>query len=113
MIENVLKNLFSPKEIKLTKGQSFASDGSHLYLIKTGSITGSFGDKTPIKFECKKDEIFGLRELIDPSQKITSLNVLSDCILLSVSHDEFKQMLLKTDKNIMVFLKSLIKQGVY
>ena len=82
-------------------------------LVILKSVIGTFGNKVPENFECSKNEIFGLRQLLDKNFEIKTLSAKKDCDLLSFNHENFNNMMESTDKNIAIFLKSLIQHGTY
>ena len=112
MLEDALKNMFPYKEISLKSGDTLQITKC-FFFIKEGIVTGTFGNKVPEKFECSKNEIFGLRQLLDKNFEIKTLLAKKDCDLLSFNNENFNNMMQNTDKNIAIFLKSLIQHGTY
>ena len=112
MLENALKNMFPYKELSLSEGEILSINES-FYFIQDGIVQGTFGNKVPVKFECAQNEIFGLRQLLDNNFQIKTLEIKKSIKLLSFHHEDFNKMLQGTDKNIVVFLKSLIQHGTF
>ena len=112
MLEGALKNMFPYKEISLKSGDTLQIANSFFY-IKEGLVIGTFGNKVPENFECSKNEIFGLRQLLDNNFEIKTLSAKKDTDLLSFNNENFTNMMESTDKNIAIFLKSLIQHGTY
>ena len=112
MLEDALKNMFPYKEIALKSGDTLQITKCFFY-IKNGFVIGTFGNKVPENFECSKNEIFGLRQLLDKNFEIKTLLAKKDCDLLSFNNENFNNMMESTDKNIAIFLKSLIQHGTY
>ena len=112
MLEDALKNMFPYKEISLKSGDTLQITNSFFY-IKEGLVIGTFGNKVPENFECSKNEIFGLRQILDSNFEIKTLLAKKDCELLSFQDENFIKMMDSTDKNIAVFLKSLIQHGTF
>tara|TARA_B100000989_G_scaffold81512_1_gene58236 strand:+ start:2357 stop:2758 length:402 start_codon:yes stop_codon:yes gene_type:complete len=112
MLENALKNMFPYKELSLSEGETLSINES-FYFIQDGIVQGTFGNKVPVKFECAQNEIFGLRQLLDNNFQIKTLQIKKSTKLLSFHNEDFNKMLQGTDKNIVVFLKSLIQHGTF
>ena len=112
MLENALKNMFPYKELSLSEGETLSINES-FYFIQDGIVQGTFGNKVPVKFECAQNEIFGLRQLLDNTFQIKTLQIKKSTKLLSFHNEDFNKMLQGTDKNIVVFLKSLIQHGTF
>ena len=112
MLEDALKNLFPYKEISLKTGDTVQIEKC-FYYIKEGQVAGTCGNKVPENFECSNNEIFGLRQILDSNFEIKTLLAKKDCELLSFQDENFIKMMDSTDKNIAVFLKSLIQHGTF
>ena len=69
MLEDALKNMFPYKEISLKSGDTLQITKC-FFFIKEGIVIGTFGNKVPENFECSKNEIFGLRQLLDKNFEI-------------------------------------------
>jgi len=112
MLEDALKNMFPYRELSLSIGDGLSINGK-FYYVQEGVINGTFGNKVPINFECSENGVFGLRQLMDINFEIKTLSVKKNAKLLSFDHDNFTKMLENTDKNVVIFLKSLIQHGTF
>ena len=77
MLEDALKNMFPYKEISLKSGDTLQITKC-FFFIKEGIVTGTFGNKVPENFEGSKNEVFGLRQLLDKNVGIETLSAKKD-----------------------------------